>query len=328
MVALSSLRSEQPHAVDTLTTALRSDRMHHAYLLAGPEEAGAAKLAQALAGALVCENRRGGDGCGVCAPCRKHAGGNHPDVIRVAPDDRGTIAIDTVRTLSSRLALRAAEAETKVAIIEQADAMKPPAQNALLKTLEEPPGPTCFVLTTARVRMLLPTVRSRCQTLRLAPHRRDGAWRDLVDAGLAPEVARPLAALVGPDAERAQAMVDRGAEEVIASLRRALAAGSSVDAIIQIAGDLGADRDRADLALAIVEVEVRDRLARARGANPALLYTEASHEEIATDRLAAVARRLTDVRRFRTFNVNRTLALETVLLTATGNVQPPIGGAP
>jgi DNA polymerase-3 subunit delta' len=327
MVALSSLRSEQPHVVEVLSTAVSSDRLHHAYLLAGPEEAGAAAFASALASSLVCNDRQEADGCGECAACRKHAGGNHPDVIQVAPDEKGKISIDTVRALSSRLSLRAAESETKVAIIEQADAMKPPAQNALLKTLEEPPGATCFLLTTARVRMMLPTVRSRCQTLRLAPRRREGAWQALVDAGLDNDVARPLAALVGPDIARAQALVDKGADEIVASLHQALAVDASLAGIIHIAGDLGADRERADLALAILEVEVRDRLARARGAGDDLLYTE-SDSEVTTDRLSAAAERLMDIRRFRVLNINRTMALETVLLAVTGHVQPHLGRMP
>jgi DNA polymerase-3 subunit delta' len=327
MVALSSLRSEQPHVVEVLSTAVSSDRLHHAYLLAGPEEAGAPAFASALASSLVCNDRQEADGCGECAACRKHAGGNHPDVIQVAPDEKGKISIDTVRALSNRLSLRAAESETKVAIIEQADAMKPPAQNALLKTLEEPPGATCFILTTARVRMMLPTVRSRCQTLRLVPRRREGAWQALVEAGIDNDVARPLAALVGPDPARAQVLLDKGADEIVTSLRQDLAVDASLAAIIHIAGDLGADRERADLALAILEVEVRDRLARARGAGDDLLYTE-SDSEVTTDRLSAAAERLMDIRRFRVLNINRTMALETVLLAVTGHVQPHLGRTP
>jgi DNA polymerase-3 subunit delta' len=324
MMALSSLRSEQPHAVGVLATAVSSERMHHAYLLAGPEEAGADRLAAAVAASLVCTDRRDVDACGACAGCRKQAGGNHPDVIFVAPDDKGNIGIDTIRALSGRLALRAAESAIKVAILERADGMKPPAQNALLKTLEEPPGATCFLLTSARVRMLLPTVRSRCQTVRLAPRPREGAWRTLVEAGFTPEVARPIAALVGPDTTRAQSMLDRGAEEIVSNLRQALRADTPLGDLIRIAGDLGADRDRADLALAFLEVEVRDRLARAHGATSELLFTEPDASVPATH-LSAAAERLTEVRRFRAINANRTLALENILLAAAGHGQPQPG---
>jgi DNA polymerase-3 subunit delta' len=239
----------------------------------------------------------------------------------VVPDDKGNISIDTVRNTCGRLALRASEGPTKVAVVLQADAMKPPAQNALLKTLEEPPGSTCFVMTTTRLRMLLSTVRSRCQTIRLAPRRREGAWRVLSQAGIDEEVARPLGALVGPDPERAQALLDKGAPEIIATLRSALAPGAPLPVIIEAAADLAADRERTDLALALIEVEVRDRLAHACGATFDHLLTQPVSSG-SLQHLSAAASRLQSLRRFKTLNINRSVALETVLFTLAGRFRP------
>jgi hypothetical protein len=119
-------------------------------------------------------------------------------------------------------------------------------------------------------------------------------------------------------------MLDRGAEEIVSNLRQALRADTPLGDLIRIAGDLGADRDRADLALAFLEVEVRDRLARAHGATSELLFTEPDASVPATH-LSAAAERLTEVRRFRAINANRTLALENILLAAAGHGQPQPG---
>ena len=325
MPRLSELRATQPHAVEVFEAAVQSGRLHHAYILAGPVEAGADHLASALAASLVCTSRKGPDGCGECPGCRKAMSGTHPDILRVAPDEKGGISIDAIRLLSGRLSLKAAEAPTKVVIITQADAMNPAAQNALLKTLEEPPGATCFLLTTARWRALLPTVRSRSLTLRLAPLPRLGAWQTLVDAGLSPEVARPLAALVGPDIERGRELVDQGAAEILTSLAAALAPNASLETLLSVAADLGADKQRAELALELLEVEVRDRLARVHSTSPETLYLEAPPPAAPTpelaQRLALAAERLQELRRARAWNLNRTLGLESLLMLLTGRLQ-------
>jgi hypothetical protein len=193
--------------------------------------------------------------------------------------------------------------------------------NALLKTLEEPPGATCFLLTTARVRRLLPTVRSRSQILRLAPARRTGAWQHLGSGGIPEELARHAAALVGPDVERAQALVDGGLADVVASLRAALDTNAGSSELLSAAAEIGSDKEQTELALALIEVEVRDRLAERHGVTGDRLYIGpeglcAGH--LPEDRLADVAARLARLRRLKVYNVNRTLAVENVLLALTG----------
>jgi len=321
MFLLSQLREEQPFAVTTLTQAIEGERRHHAYLFAGPLEASANNLVMAMAGSLLCTDRRGSDACGTCAGCRKLAGKNHPDLVHLQPDEKGNLSIDTIRQLANRLSLRATEADTKIAIIEHADAMKPPAQNALLKTLEEPPGPTCFLLTTTRIRTLLPTIRSRCQTVRLAPKKRAGAWRVLAEAGIDPEIAQRLAALVGPDVDRAQELVDKGAGEIIAALSGILTLDVPIPTIMNAAADLGGDKERADLAFALLEVDIRDRLARAHGALGAS-YSEQAGTDLPVSHLCNGAAQLQTIRRYQAVNLNRTMALETVLLAVTGHVTP------
>jgi DNA polymerase-3 subunit delta' len=105
------------------------------------------------------------DACGVCAACTRIARGVHPDVILLEPGETGSIKVEQVREATDKAAYRPFEGKRRVVIIDQADALVPAAQNALLKTLEEPTPSSVFVLVTARPDVLLPTVRSRCVRL-------------------------------------------------------------------------------------------------------------------------------------------------------------------
>ena len=106
------------------------------------------------------------DACGACAACRRIDRGVHPDVIVVQPGETGTIKIEQVRDVIDRAGYRPFEARRRVVIIDEADAMLAAAQSALLKTLEEPPSASIFILVSSLPDSLLPTVRSRCPRLR------------------------------------------------------------------------------------------------------------------------------------------------------------------
>ncbi len=125
-------------------------------------------MALALAAALNCQVHRG-EGCLECVSCAKIAAGIHPDVVTLVREGAAQIVpIESVRTqVIARIALPPHEADIRVFIVEEGTAMAPPAANALLKTLEEPPPRTLFVLCTTAPEQLLPTIRSRCQRVRL-----------------------------------------------------------------------------------------------------------------------------------------------------------------
>ena len=108
------------------------------------------------------------DACGVCATCTRIARGIHGDVLMVLPGESGAIKIDQAREVIDRTMYRPFEGRRRVTIIDDADAMGAPVQNALLKTLEEPPPSSIFILVTSRPDALLPTVRSRCSQIRFA----------------------------------------------------------------------------------------------------------------------------------------------------------------
>src|SRR3954453_18165860 len=134
------------------------------------------------------------DACGVCAACTRIARGMHPDVLFVAPGDNGSIQIDQVRDVVDRAQYRPFEGRRRVVIIDEADALVPPAQNALLKTLEEPTPSSVFILVAARPDMLLPTVLSRCPQLRFRPLSLEEMTAALIARGRTDADARAIAA--------------------------------------------------------------------------------------------------------------------------------------
>jgi DNA polymerase-3 subunit delta' len=177
-----------------LTRALASGRIGGAYVFAGASRLGKKTVAAAFAAALNCE--AGGDdacgSCGSCGSCRRVADRNHPDVVFVQPDG-ATLRIAQIRELQRQISLRPHEGRYKVFVVTDAETMRPEAANALLKTLEEPPGAGVLVLTTSSVDALLPTIRSRSQELRFLPVTVEDAVAGLATRGVDPERAKMLA---------------------------------------------------------------------------------------------------------------------------------------
>jgi len=159
--------------LELLARATARATLPQSLLFAGPAGVGKRLTALALAQALNCDNPStyadGIDACGSCKPCTRIAKGVHADVLIVEPGETGTIKIEQIREVVDRAGYRPFEGRRRVVIIDDADALGIPAQDAVLKTLEEPPSTSVFVLVTDRPDVLLPTVRSRCQRLRFGP---------------------------------------------------------------------------------------------------------------------------------------------------------------
>lgn len=198
-------------------------------------------MAQATAAVLNCLNpvkdREGLplDACGKCRACDRIARDMHVDVLRIEPDDNAAIKIDPIRDVLERTQFRPFEGRRRVVIIGEADALVAPAQNALLKSLEEPPSGTVFILTTAVPDALLPTVRSRCMRL---------AFGRLAEAEVAEVLAR-----------------DHGFSSAQARAAAALADGSIGQAIALGSADLAVLRE---IALQLLAHAARSNVVAAR----------------------------------------------------------------
>src|SRR5436190_12534329 len=142
-------------------------------IFSGPDGVGKRLPATALAQALNCErpveSGDSRDACGTCAACKRIARGVHADILVIEPGDSGSIKLDQVREAIDRSAYRPFEGRRRLVVVDGADSLVDVAQEALLKTLEEPPPASVFVLITSRPDILLATVRSRCQRLRFGP---------------------------------------------------------------------------------------------------------------------------------------------------------------
>lgn len=158
----------QPVACNLLSRSLKNQRVHHAYLLEG-DESETKQVALAFAMALNCE-KDDGDFCGSCLSCRDITAGKHPDMSVAHPESKSRqIVVEQIRDLEKVVFLRASRARVKVAIIYAADRMNENAQNALLKTLEEPPPKTVFLLLSEEFRQLRDTILSRSLRVLLRP---------------------------------------------------------------------------------------------------------------------------------------------------------------
>lgn len=177
----------QPSALALVRRAIESERPPHALLLVGPTGVGKTTLAMDLAAGLLCLAADPAERpCRECAACRKVAHGNHPDLHLFAPEGAGQqIRVAQVQALASDLALLPLEGHFRVAIIESAQRMNIDAQNALLKTLEEPPARVALILAADDSAGLLPTVVSRCARARLGPVAAEPIAELLAERGLA-----------------------------------------------------------------------------------------------------------------------------------------------
>ena len=189
-----------PAAQRLVERAIESGRPPHALLLVGPDGVGKTTLALDLAAGLLCLAPDPADRpCRACAACRKVEHGNHPDLHRFGPEGAGQqIRIGQVQQLSADLALLPLEGRFRVAIIEKAHRLNEDAQNALLKTLEEPPAAVVLILAADDGTRLLPTVISRCTRVRLGPVPAEELSKVLAERGVA-DAARgaALARLTG-----------------------------------------------------------------------------------------------------------------------------------
>lgn len=159
----------QEQIKEHLQNALNSGKISHAYIFNGEKSSGKEFIAKVFAMALQCE-KGGSEPCQECRSCKQALSANQPDIIKVTHEKPGTISVDDIRTqINNDVAIKPYSSPRKVYIVNEAEKMTPQAQNALLKTLEEPPEYAVILLLTANVNSLLPTILSRCVVLNMKP---------------------------------------------------------------------------------------------------------------------------------------------------------------
>lgn len=207
-------------------------RLPHALLFAGPAGVGKLHAARLLAASLLCEAPGAGMlPCGECRACRQVGAGTHPDLLEATPEEEGKqIRVDQVRAIGAFAATTAQYSGRKVVLLHPADRLNLAASNSLLKTLEEPGAASVLILVSDRPDALLPTIRSRCQSVRFtADAQRAADWlrRETMGSGYDPEL---LLALAGgaPLTARALAEADRqAARSRVLDMLEALARGEA-----------------------------------------------------------------------------------------------------
>ncbi|HSF69086.1 MAG TPA: DNA polymerase III subunit delta' [Nitrospira sp.] len=187
--------------IASLQTAAARQRLAHAYLFHGADAIGKRTTAQCFAQALLCERPSGADldACGNCRSCRHVDARIHPDYFMIEPDRElatPQIKIEQIREIEQQILYRPLIGDRKICVIDDADRLTIGAANALLKTLEEPPDHSLFLLITSRPASLPATIRSRCQALRFAtPARTDVEAALILKREMRPVDARFLAML-------------------------------------------------------------------------------------------------------------------------------------
>lgn len=164
----------QEQIKDHLTHAIEQGKISHAYVINGERFSGKEFIANVFAMALQCEHPDGVEPCQQCHSCKQALSGNQPDIIRVTHEKPNTIGVDDIRTqLNTDIAIKPYSSPRKIYIIQEGEKMTAQAQNALLKTLEEPPAYAVILILTTNVDALLPTILSRCVVLNMKPVRDD-----------------------------------------------------------------------------------------------------------------------------------------------------------
>jgi DNA polymerase-3 subunit delta' len=306
-----------------LRAALASRRLHHAYLFVGPEGVGKRTLALALARSIHCVEVDN-DFCGLCVNCTRISDGNHPDVRLILPlADKKEISIQQIRELERELKYRSFTGKRKIVIVDPATLMNLSAQNALLKTLEEPPEDSLIILIAPNAGGLLPTIRSRCLPLSFAPLPRSEVVAFLRSKMNMQLADAELFAAMGMGSIGAATKFDKveltEKRRIWSGMLSSLKAGDYHAAMIAAEG-LAANRDEALKFLKWAESWYRDLLMHGIGCQPDELVNldmqgqiEQQSDEIGTERALAASARIAGATAGIQRNLNRRMVLEKFL---------------
>jgi len=299
----------QERAVDLLRLYISRGTTPHGLLFSGEEGIGKETTARIFSAALICRAPGEDGACGMCGDCRLFNSSSHPNFSTIAPEEKSKslqIKIKEIRTLQEELSLKAFSDRPRVVILSPADQMTKEAANAFLKTLEEPPPETCFILIAHRVAGMMSTIVSRCQKVPFFPLSVDMALDVLarlpdVNKTYSPEVIRLACAAAGgspgrtlellPDIENERdlwmaAFTNASAAEIIDLAETFKGEGNDFG---RLATPLTLARDLAllssDGGTAIINDDLRDELSTAAAHPPACGWDEVFRELLAISRM-------------------------------------------
>lgn len=315
-----------------LMGALTSGKLSHAYLLEGMEGVGRRTMTMAFIQALLCaENGGRKEGCGRCVSCRTIMDGNHPDVRRICvPKGEGTIRVRQIREeLVQDIMIRPYQSPWKIYIIEEAEKLGIEAQNAMLKTIEEPPSYGMIFLIASGADALLPTIRSRCVKLSFQPLPRDVIYAELLRRGLPEKQAAVGADFSQGSLGRALAL---SGDEDFAALREELYGllselpEKSLGWLLEQEPLLEKYKKEADSLLELLVVWYRDVLVWQQTGDPERLLTTDYRQAIARmgeafpgEQIVRVLHKIEEIREKLEQNANYSLAMDCLLLAMGKN---------
>ena len=205
---------------DYLRKNISEQKFPHAVIFSGAEGIGKRFAAEICAAALLCEHAKDGLPCGVCESCRLVAAKTHPDFYVVEPEESKTarnIKIGQIREMQNEASLRPINSERRVVIIDGAELMNNAAANCLLKTIEEPPSQTIFILLTANRSSLLMTIRSRCRSINFDKIPAEKIYDALISRGVEETEAKNLSIIADGSLGRALKLKESGGAEIRAT---------------------------------------------------------------------------------------------------------------
>ena len=203
--------------IEQLKKIIAEGKFPHAVIFSGGEGIGKKKIAETCAAVLLCKNPVGGEPCGVCENCKLISAGSHPDFYLVEPESTKTtknIKIGQIRTLQTEVSLRPVQAEGRVVLIDGAEFMNNAAANCLLKTLEEPPSQTIFILLSANRAGLLMTLRSRCRTVNFDKLKSEEIFSELLRREIETDKAKKISIVADGSLGRALNLAESGGYEL------------------------------------------------------------------------------------------------------------------